>query len=198
MGQKVNPNIFRLGVNKTWKTKFFEKKSQELPLYIFKDLEIKNYIERFLEKHDLILHDYKQHYSNSTLNLYVSYFITSDFNLKRDNAQELTVINESGGKRRGKSNTRTTSSTSNAEGKLQNEAIDSRDFYKVRKYLTINQHRDLRKLVQAEPLLIPNDQFVRVRNRIKIKSVFDQFFKVLNLFTKNKLNIVVNFCCISS
>ena len=31
MGQKVNPNILRLGVNKTWKTKFFEKKNQELP-----------------------------------------------------------------------------------------------------------------------------------------------------------------------
>ena len=26
MGQKVNPNIFRLGVNKKWKTDFFEKK----------------------------------------------------------------------------------------------------------------------------------------------------------------------------
>jgi hypothetical protein len=28
MGQKVNPNIFRLGVNKTWKTEFFEKKDK--------------------------------------------------------------------------------------------------------------------------------------------------------------------------
>jgi len=45
MGQKINPNIFRLGVNKTWKTEFFEKKAHELPLYTFKDLEIKSYIE---------------------------------------------------------------------------------------------------------------------------------------------------------
>ena len=28
MGQKTNPNIFRLGVNKTWKTEFFEKKKK--------------------------------------------------------------------------------------------------------------------------------------------------------------------------
>ena len=84
MGQKINPNILRLGISKTWKTKFFEKKNQELPLYTFKDLEIKNYIERFLEKHGLILHDHKQHYSNSTLNLYISYFVTSDFNSKKN------------------------------------------------------------------------------------------------------------------
>jgi len=38
MGQKINPIIFRLGVNKTWKTEFFEKKNHELPLYVFKDL----------------------------------------------------------------------------------------------------------------------------------------------------------------
>ena len=72
MGQKTNPNIFRLGVNKTWKTEFFEKKRNELPLYTFKDLEIKSYVERFLKNQGIFLHDYKQHYSNSTLNLYVS------------------------------------------------------------------------------------------------------------------------------
>jgi lycopene beta-cyclase len=54
MGQKINPVIFRLGVNKTWKTEFFEKKNNELPLYVFKDLEIKNYIENHLN-----LKDYK-------------------------------------------------------------------------------------------------------------------------------------------
>jgi hypothetical protein len=38
MGQKTNPNIFRLGVNKTWKTEFFEKKKKEINLYTFKYL----------------------------------------------------------------------------------------------------------------------------------------------------------------
>jgi len=75
MGQKINPYIFRLGINKKWKTEFFEKKRYELPLYTFKDLEIKNYVQRFLEKQGIILHDYKQYYSNSTLHLYISYFV---------------------------------------------------------------------------------------------------------------------------
>ena len=47
MGQKTNPNIFRLGVNKKWKTEFFEKKSQELSNYTFKDLEIKSISKDF-------------------------------------------------------------------------------------------------------------------------------------------------------
>ena len=35
MGQKVNPNIFRLGINKTWKTKFFEKKKSRIAFVYF-------------------------------------------------------------------------------------------------------------------------------------------------------------------
>jgi ribosomal protein S3 len=197
MGQKVNPNIFRLGINKTWKTRFFEKKPQELPLYTFKDLEIKNYIERFLEKHGLILHDHRQHYSNSTLNLYVSYFITSDFSLKKSDVQKLTVVNGLGEKKRVRSDMQTVSFNLITEEKLQNKDTDFAHFYKVKKYLTFNQYKNLRKLVRTQPTLMANNQLIEVKNKIKIKSVFDQLFKVLNLFTKNKLNIVINFCCIN-
>lgn len=197
MGQKVNPNIFRLGISKTWKTKFFEKKSQELPLYTFKDLEIKNYIERFLEKHGLILHDHRQHYSNSTLNLYVSYFITSDFNLKKNDAQKLTFVNESGEKKCVKSDTQSVHFDSTTAGELQNENNDFTHFYKTRKYLKVHEYNDLQKLVRTESILTTNGQAVEVKNKMKMKSVFDQLFKVLNLFTNNKLNVVINFCCIN-
>jgi hypothetical protein len=100
MGQKINPTIFRLGVNKTWKTEFFEKKNHELPLYVFKDLEVRNYIERVLETYGIILHDYKQHYNGSTLNLYVSYFVTSDFTLNKKETTENLVIKDSEGKKK--------------------------------------------------------------------------------------------------
>ena len=55
MGQKINPNILRLGVYKNWKTEFFEKKKKELPLYIFKDLEIQNFLEKFLEREKIFI-----------------------------------------------------------------------------------------------------------------------------------------------
>ena len=100
MGQKINPTIFRLGVNKTWKTEFFEKKNHELPLYVFKDLEVRNYIERVLETYGIILHDYKQHYNGSTLNLYVSYFVTSDFIVNKKEITEKLMIKNSAGEKK--------------------------------------------------------------------------------------------------
>ena len=99
MGQKTNPNIFRLGVNKKWKTEFFEKKSQELSNYTFKDLEIKEYIERFLETKGLLLHDYKLHYSNSVLNIYISYFVTPSFVFGKTLNDNITIIKKSDSQR---------------------------------------------------------------------------------------------------
>jgi len=99
MGQKTNPNIFRLGVNKKWKTEFFEKKSQELSNYTFKDLEIKEYIERFLETRGLLLHDYKLHYSNSVLNIYISYFVTPSFVFGKTLNDNITIIKKSDSQR---------------------------------------------------------------------------------------------------
>ena len=76
MGQKINPNILRLGVVKHWKTEFFEKKPKELSKYTFKDLELKDYTERFFNSYGFIVHDYRQKFSNSSLILYVSCFVT--------------------------------------------------------------------------------------------------------------------------
>ena len=197
MGQKVNPNIFRLGVNKTWKTKFFEKKSQELPLYTFKDLEIKNYIERFLEKHGLILHDHRQHYSNSTLNLYISYFITSDFNLKKHDSQKLTIVNKSGEKKLIQSNVSRFYDNSSTLNELSHKQTDSKHFYKIKKYLKLNHYNDLQKFVQTYSHSAVTNQSSDTVNKWKVESVFDQLFRVLSLFTNNKFNIVINFCCIN-
>jgi hypothetical protein len=87
MGQKINPNIFRLGISKKWNTEYFEKKSYEFPVQTFKDLEIKTYTERFLETHGMVLHDYKIHYCNSNLDIYISYLTTPKalFLIKKDN-----------------------------------------------------------------------------------------------------------------
>lgn len=197
MGQKVNPNILRLGVNKTWKTKFFEKKSQELPLYTFKDLEIKGYIERFLEKHGFILHDHKQHYTNSTLNIYVSYFITSDFNLKKNDTQKLVFVNKFGDKKRVQNNVQNANNILSMVPKLSSEQINPTHFYKIKKYLKLNRYKDLQKVVRNNSYFAIDKHSLKTIHKLKVQSVFDRLFKVLNLFTKNKLNIVINFCCIN-
>lgn len=200
MGQKINPNIFRLGVNKTWKTKFFEKKSQELPLYTFKDLEIKSYIERFLSTQGIILHDYKQHYSNSTLNLYISYFVTSEFNLKKNELNNVTLVNKLGDKKLIKD----VSIDKLFNSKLNNitfkKLTKPLDFYKIKKYLKLNHCNDLQKLTAFKLHASNKNSSVKnfpSFNNSTTTSVFEQLFKVLSLFTNNKFNIVVNFCCIN-
>ena len=201
MGQKINPNIFRLGVNKTWKTKFFEKKSQELPLYTFKDLEIKSYIERFLETRGIILHDYKQHYSNSTLNLYLSYFVTSEFNFKKNDLYTVTLVNKLGNKKTIQNlqvNTTINPKTNVIFEKLNKPT----DFYNIKKYLKLNHYSDLQKLptfkkYQSNDNSLSLEQDFSLAKNLTAKNVFDSLFKVLSLFTNNKFNLIINFCCIN-
>ena len=47
MGQKVNPNGFRLGINKTWSSRWFSK--SDYAKFLHQDLEIKSYVEKKLK-----------------------------------------------------------------------------------------------------------------------------------------------------
>ena len=47
MGQKVNPNGIRLGINKTWSSRWYSKSNYSNLLH--EDLEIKKYVERKLQ-----------------------------------------------------------------------------------------------------------------------------------------------------
>ena len=78
MGQKTNPILFRLGILKNeWKFKFISKNLEEFSLYNFQSLEIKKYLNQFLNEIGLLLHDYKIFYTTKSLHLYISYFFTS-------------------------------------------------------------------------------------------------------------------------
>jgi hypothetical protein len=80
MGQKVNPNIFRLGKTIKWKQQYFEKKSTDIKVYSFKNLEIKNFIHKFFQNNGLIVHNLKLHYlDNNSLHIFVSYYLTLNF-----------------------------------------------------------------------------------------------------------------------
>ena len=209
MGQKINPTIFRLGINKTWKTEFFEKKNHELPLYTFKDLEIKDYLERILDIYGIILHDYKQHYNDSTLNLYISYFVTSDFILEKRNANEKIILENSVRERkfirRFDTNKQVSSQFSTiTDKKTGNIFYTSSRPYKLKQYLNLGSHKQLLQqisLIRQQQLLITQKnqylkKFVHISN-IGPEGAFVEIFKVLNLFLGNQLNIVSHFCCIN-
>ena len=189
MGQKTNPNIFRLGVNKTWKTEFFEKKNTELSLYTFKDLEIKDYIERFLEIHGIILHDYKQQYSNSTLNLYISYFITSECNLTQEQVSTILLVDKLGQKKRINSSLqcKNKSFVSNGEWKVDKATVQ--DYYLLKNYLRTNNFK-----VKGQ---LKNISTTKTLQSNSIKGVLEDLFKTLSLFLDNTNKININFCCLN-
>ena len=197
MGQKINPTIFRLGVNKTWKTEFFEKKNKELPLYVFKDLEVRNYIERVLETYGIILHDYKQHYNGSTLNLYVSYFVTSDFTLnKKGTIERLMIKNNVGKKKVVKNNYAGNLAHSPSSKKITNLSDNSSRLYKLKQYLNSTPY--IQPSLQQDSF-VPQNKVGRKLNGVnsEVNGIFDQVFEVLNLFSNNRLNINLNICCIN-
>lgn len=203
MGQKLNPTIFRLGVTKIWKTEFIEKKNCELPLYVFKDLEIKNYLERIFETNGIILHDYKQQYNASTLNLYISYFITPDFALGSKKSYEQLILKSRSGSRSVITKKSNRSFYALLASKITNTLLfeNSSKFYKIKQYLKLNVYSqlftqsffvDLRE-TQDNKYFHPT---LRQRSA-HVGSFITQVFSVLNSFLGNQLNIVVNFCCVN-
>jgi ribosomal protein S3 len=194
MGQKINPNIFRLGITKEWKTEFFEKKRHELPLYTFKDLEIKSYIERFLETQGIILHDYKQHYSNSTLNLYISYFVSPEFVLhKKNKLNQLTLTSSSGSTQ---VVTEVQPLGKNVAQSLPPALFSTKapsDYYNIKKYLKT----DLNFVKTFNTNSTSFKELQETSINLKVQGVLNNLFKVLSLFTTNKFNIIVNFCCLN-
>lgn len=94
MAQKTNPIILRVGLNKTWDTSLFEKKNSELPNYTYKDSEIKIFVKQFLENNGLILKDFKADYSESFLNVFVSYFVNNKFVSEKKKINTITLVNK--------------------------------------------------------------------------------------------------------
>lgn len=181
MGQKTNPNILRLGTIKNWKVEFLEKKNKELPLYIFNDLEIYEYIERFLKTKGIFIHDYRQFYSNKTLNLYISYFVNPKTNfksqvlLKKDSGESKIIINES----RRLATEKFLNGNSN---KIMNKSsFNSKKIYDFRKGFKANRFE--------RNILDFNSS--RIQNNLK------DSLKVISNYTKHKFDIVINFSCIN-
>ena len=203
MGQKINPTIFRLGINKTWKTEFFEKKNDELPLYTFKDLEIKDYLERVLDTYGIILHDYKQHYNDSTLNLYISYFVTSDFVFEKKSVNDKIILENSIGERKHVKKFDINNQYYSWLPILTEKSTSfesSFRLYQFKQYLDLRSQNQLLQhlsLTDQQQLLVAPHNKLRSTLNIKFEGVFTEISKVLNLFMGNQLNIISHFCCLN-
>lgn len=77
MGQKTDARIFRQGIDKkNWELKHIEKNNEESSLYLYKTLEIQKYVTRFFGLYKMKIHNCKIFYSDGSIQLFVSFYIT--------------------------------------------------------------------------------------------------------------------------
>ena len=78
MGQKTDARIFRQGVHKKdWELRYIEKNNEESSLYVYKTLEIQKYINRFFGLYKIKIHKCKIFYSDSSLQIFISFYIST-------------------------------------------------------------------------------------------------------------------------
>ena len=157
-------------------------------------MEVKGYVERFLEMQGLVLHDYKQQYSNSTLNLYISYSILPEFIFgKKSKTEKLVLTNNLGDSKAVKKDKfLPLSFTQNSHASLFKVKTPI-DYYKMKKYLTKHSQEDQSLMIKSKVSELSSDSL----GAQKVSGVLSNFFKVLSLFTNNRFNIIVNFCCLN-
>ena len=93
MGQKVNSSIFRLGLKTTeWKYKYIEKNPEESSRFLYKNIEIKNYINNIFKRYNILLNSCKIEYTQTAVNVIVSFYElksqTKTFYLKHQNNKD--------------------------------------------------------------------------------------------------------------
>lgn len=78
MGQKTNPNIFRLSLDKnTWSNKHIEKSYEDSSYMLYQNIEIKKFIIRYFFIHGLHVHNCFINRSSKFLNICITYITTS-------------------------------------------------------------------------------------------------------------------------
>ena len=78
MGQKTNPNIFRLSLDKnTWFNKHIEKSCEDSSYMLYQNIEIKRFINRYFYLHGLHVHNCFINRSSKFLNICITYITTS-------------------------------------------------------------------------------------------------------------------------
>lgn len=80
MGQKINPHIFKLGINNhEWNSKYLEKTREESTVYTYNDIQIKKFILRFFNLYRLKLHSCKIRCNENYLDINISYYCPFEF-----------------------------------------------------------------------------------------------------------------------
>ena len=191
MGQKINPIIFRFNQNYEPKSKYIEKKSSELSLYNYNNLEIDQFIKKFFESQGLTIHNIKLCHFNNLLNIYISYYSSKKAIFFLSDIIKKQKI------------------------KILRKKINKKKYFKIKnfihKYFKYKEFKYLKSLKNLKERFIVNKEkrelklrrirllkyykayllYKKHKNISKFKTdfFFSKFFESLSLFTNNQVNI---------
>ncbi len=168
---------------RNWKFKYFEKNIKESHSYVFKSLEIKHYIQKFLKDYKLVLHSYQLNFSNSTIHVFVSVHkqrLNKKKNEKKKTKKKTFFIRKLLRKLEKKKTLRNNETNKHLEtGTLD---IRYKNEYKlITLYVKKKSH-----LIKKSFILKCND----IKND-KLNNFTEKLIEGLSLFTKNKFNIIL-------
>ena len=217
MGQKINSNIFRLGIKKNeWKSKYFEKTKEEFSLYAYQSLEIKKFLQKFLTINGLIFHDFKIQYSGNTIYLHVSYYTTSKANSLINNINVQQKFKLKKYKISKKLNLKKKRKKQPVLLKKQNFELQ-KVFFSIFKYNNTNllekklpkkylrkfKNKDTRNMIEKKwkkriRVLKDYKNSLKIKNyknikHLKFNNFSEQFLESLSIYTNKKFNIFVTF-----
>lgn len=186
MGQKINPNLFRLSKTYNWNSKYIEKKSTEFYLHSSKDLEVKKFIEIFFKKNGLDVHTCKLNYLNNNLSIFIGYkqnfnstFLINDINKAqkiRLNKTKIVVENNSN---------KTYNNIKRTISNLYNYSLLTRN-------PLLEKHSKKRriKLIRYYKKFLSLKKNKTIKNLI-LNNFLNKFFESLNIFFDKLINITL-------
>lgn len=75
MGQKTNSTILNLSLkNAEWKSKYIEKNLEESSMLLYKNIEIRNYLNRIFKLYGFLIHNCKIEYSLTTARFFITFY----------------------------------------------------------------------------------------------------------------------------
>jgi len=99
MGQKTNSTILNLSLkNAEWESKYIEKNTEESSVFLYKNIEIRNYLNRIFKVHGLSIQNCKIEYSLTTAQFFITFFEIKTDTKKlytKIDSKEIIVFNNS-------------------------------------------------------------------------------------------------------
>jgi len=147
--------------NFLWKTRYYEKNKKEHSLYLYNSLEIEKSIKRLFKLYKLILNDLDIKYSNSKLEVFISYYTT---------VQSLKLLQQT---------VKNKSILLKAMKHNKNKMVSKQFYFKNRFSLLSTAKQQLSRQLFLNNLVCQTNNFSEI------------ILESLSLFTKKKLKIVL-------